>query len=104
MTHDMRTAESGITRDAVGFWRRYCTVVEAKGNYDWMFPEAPKPPLFFADATLRDWRDSCEAQLLAISTAQPRARIEWHFLQERSWLKALNDAGIAANIAKHTPF
>ncbi|MET0934483.1 MAG: Tox-REase-5 domain-containing protein, partial [Luteibacter sp.] len=21
-----------------GFWRRYCTVVEAKGNYDWMFP------------------------------------------------------------------
>lgn len=84
-----------------GFWRRYCTVVEAKGNYEWMFPEPPKKAPAFSRFTLVDWSKSYARQRAAIASAQPRARLEWHFMQELCWLQA-RDIGI--DVAKFTPF
>ena len=85
-----------------GFWRRYCTVVEAKGNYAWMFPEAPRKEPFFAKNTLEDWIESYRAQEAALASAKPRAKIEWHFMQEGPWLKAVESA-LPVYAAKFTP-
>jgi hypothetical protein len=85
-----------------GFWRRYCTVVEAKGNYDWMFPPPPKERLFFAHKALDDWAATYARQMNALSSAMPRANLEWHFMQERSQLAAIRYARIPPSTAKYS--
>jgi hypothetical protein len=85
-----------------GFWRRYCTVVEAKGNYERMFPDQPREAPFFAEITVDRWLTSYLRQQAALSSAAPRARLEWHFMQEKPWLAAL-DAKIPPEVARFTP-
>lgn len=85
-----------------GFWRRYCTVVEAKGNYEWMFPDKPRSEPFFAKKTLDSWVESYRQQDAALMRAKPRARLEWHFMQMKSWERAV-EVDIPAYVAKHTP-
>jgi hypothetical protein len=86
-----------------GFWRRYCTVVEAKGNYDFMFPKPPKERIFFAQKALDDWATSYAKQMKSLFPALPRASLEWHFMQERSQLAAIRFAFIPPSIAKYSP-
>jgi hypothetical protein len=86
-----------------GFWRRYCTVVEAKGNYDWMFPDPPRTRPFFAQIELNNWAASHAKQLESLSSAMPRARLEWHFMQERSQMEAVRSAFIPPPSAKYSP-
>jgi hypothetical protein len=71
-----------------GFWRRYCTVVEAKGNYASLFPEPPKVGPDFAEFELKRWATSYKRQKIALIPAMPRAQLEWHFMQPSPWLKA----------------
>ena len=84
-----------------GFWRRFCTVVEAKGNYDWMFPESPKRGPDFARFVVDEWAQSYEKQRAVVSVGHPCSRLEWHFMQEQAWLQARR---IGIDVAKFTPF
>lgn len=87
-----------------GFWRRYCTVVEAKGRYAHFFNgDNPDDDYVWGAAEVRKWSAVQKAQLALIAVAMPRGRLEWHFMEELPYLRALN-AGMPTNVTKLTPF
>jgi len=91
---------AGISFD--GFWRSRCTVVESKANFAAFFNEDGSFSKPFARIVTDDWVKSCTKQALAVQTAAPRGKLEWHFMDPIAYSAGLR-AGIPAVIARVTP-
>jgi hypothetical protein len=72
-----------------GFWSSECTVVDAKGRYAQFLDEDGRPKRGFpANAVFPDLVKEAATHAVAIASAQPQGKVEWHFMEAATYYVA----------------
>lgn len=72
-----------------GFWRDLCTVVDAKGKYQQFLDEGNLPNEGFPEMVIfPKFLTEAAGQLEALASALPKAKLQWHFMEHRTYLYA----------------
>jgi len=88
-----------------GFWREQCTVVDAKGRYaQFLSSDDGMPKLGFPQRMVFPGLiEEAGRQIMAINTAAPQAKLQWHFMEPEVYLWASSKVPQPI-VCIHTPF
>lgn len=88
-----------------GFWRRKCTVVDAKGRYAKHIGENGKPKDSYPGKVMfLEFQLEMNRQKKALTPAMPQAKLEWHFMEEATYYLAIGPLKLAPSVCRHTPY